>query len=103
MAKVLSPKTNGKGVPSPLKNNLWWPGTPTKKGKIRRNVAKLPAVISGNEWQRIEEKKRAEKKEEMKKEERKRLREEKKLSKTGGKKKSRKRAVFDEEEDWIIM
>lgn len=57
MAKVLSPKTDGKGVPSPLKNNLWWPGTPTKtkKGKIRRNVAKLPAVISGNEWQRIEE------------------------------------------------
>lgn len=62
---------------------------------------KLPAVISGDEWQRIEGKKRAEKKEEERnKEERKRLREEKKLSKNGGKKKCPKVAAFDEEEDW---
>lgn len=32
LAKVLSPETSGENVPSPLKDHLFWPITPKKKG-----------------------------------------------------------------------
>lgn len=81
LAKVLSPETGGANVPSPFKNHLFWPGTPTKsKRKTKETAIKLPAVVSGSDWQKYEEKRMEKKRlEEQKKQERKRSREEKKI------------------------
>uniref|UniRef100_A0A1B6L7P3 PHD-type domain-containing protein n=1 Tax=Graphocephala atropunctata TaxID=36148 RepID=A0A1B6L7P3_9HEMI len=104
LAIAISPHTNGADVPSPFKNILFWPGTPTKtKRKNKKSTVKLPSVISSKDWQVFEGKKREEKKlEEQKKIERKRQREEKKNNKVCKKKKTvKKKLVFDESEDWI--
>lgn len=68
LAEVLSPG-NGKNVPSPFKNNLFWPGTPpkSKTSSGKKPKIKLPSVISGKEWQVYEEKRREQKKKEEQK------------------------------------
>lgn len=105
LAKVLSPETNGDEVPSPFKNNLLWPGTPEKtKRKTQRRTMKLPAVVSGMEWQYFEDKRRKQKEsDEEKKAEKRRIRDEKKktqdLKKTT--KKTKKDSIQDVEEDWF--
>jgi hypothetical protein len=104
LSKVLSPGTGGANVPSPFKNNLFWPGTPTKTKKRAKNYVKLPAVVSGSDWQKYEEKRMEKKKqEEQEKAERKRVREEKKRDgKPQNKKRKivKKKLIFDEDEDW---
>ncbi|KAG8268344.1 hypothetical protein J6590_054263 [Homalodisca vitripennis] len=63
LAKVLSPGTNGKNVPSPFKKNLFRPGTPekSKKKQLRKQAVKLPAVVSSGPWLKYELKRKEEK------------------------------------------
>lgn len=106
LAKVLSPDTNGTGVPSPFKNNLLWPGSPIKNSKVRKSFIKLPAVVSSREYQAYDEKRTsAKKKEEEQKAERKRAREDRKnkgKNKTGTStfKNPRRKIIEDSEDDW---
>lgn len=108
LAKVLSPDTNGEGVPTPLKKHLSWPGTPVKTGKSRkRKDCKIPAVIVSKKYIELKEKEREEKKQiELEKAERKRLREMKKLNKSEKSTKTKdlkRKIVFDEEDDWKCL
>lgn len=81
LSQILSPETNGKDVPSPFKNNLFWPLPPKSSNVVRRKV-KLPAVVTSEKWRAYEEsqiRKKAE--EERLKDERKKAREMKKQEK----------------------
>lgn len=104
LAKILSPETDGDGVPTPLKKHLFWPGTPDKSSKKKnKKTEQMPAVITSKKWQEMEEKNREEKRQlEAEKAERKRLRELKKLQKpkTSKNKSTNRKIVFDKDEDW---
>lgn len=82
LAKMISPQTNGEGVPTPFKRVLFWPGTPPKKKRKDSKAVKIPSVVSSKAWQQYFEKKKAEKDEKERKiQERRAEREQKKLKK----------------------
>lgn len=93
LAKVLSPESGGLNVPTPFKNNLFWPETP-KKNTTRRQL-KLPAVVTSEKWRAFEQERRNKKEESEKlKAERKAIREQKKQAKISNAP-SRKRKSYD--------
>ena len=83
LAKVLSPATGGEGVPTPIKEALYWPGTPAKKKKnVRRSLFDGFPVITSDAFRAVktnEKKKKIE--EEQRKEEKKQERQEMKRKK----------------------
>lgn len=105
LSKILSPETDGKGVPTPFKKTLFWPGTPPKKSSVKaRRTLKLPAVVSSHEWLAYENLRKEKKEEEQKKKEDRKLAREKKRkenSKKTAKGKACKKTIDDVEEDWI--
>ncbi|KAK9719947.1 hypothetical protein QE152_g22364 [Popillia japonica] len=54
LAQMLSPETSGKDVPSPFKNNLFWPLPPKSSNVVRRKI-KLPEVVTSEKWRAYEE------------------------------------------------
>lgn len=66
LSQIICPTTSGKGVPTPFKKFLFWPGTPPKKKTFRNNAPKLPSAVTSKQWQEYFKKKKQEKEEKEK-------------------------------------
>lgn len=95
LAKVLSPETDGKGVPSPLKRALYWPGTPKKTNKARRSLYGGYPVLTSEQFREVKTK------EKQKKIELEKLKEEKKQKRKEAKdkKEAEKRAALEKKSE----